>query len=154
MKKLSLKKPGKKAVVGILLLAVLAAGCIWGCGQLRGDGSIEFTQVEKEQLPAALVEEILPQYQQLERALACIVEEQVYVIATRGEKTTTGYTVGIEDITLQEIDGLTRMTVHAIFGDPESGALLNQELNYPYAVALTQLKELPDEIELKVRYED
>lgn len=155
MKKLSWKMPGKKAVIGALLLVVLVAGCVFGCSKLKGDTSIEFTAVEEAELPAALLEEILPEYKQLERALACMVDEKVYVIATRGEKTTSGYTVAIDRITLEEdADGMKHMTVYAIFSDPESGELLTQELTYPYAAAVTDLDMLPDEIELKVEYND
>ena len=154
MKKLSLRKPGKKALVGILLLAVLVAGSVMGCSKLKGDKSIEFTAVAEADLPTPLLEEILPEYKQLERALACIVEEKIYVIATRGEKTTSGYTVKIDRITMEEEDGLKKMTVYAVFSDPESGELLTQELTYPYDVVVTELDMLPDEIELKVEYDD
>lgn len=154
MKKLSLKKPGKKTLVGALLLAVLVAGAVMGCSMLKGDQSIEFTPVAEEELPTALLEEILPEYKQLERALACIVEEKIYVIATRGEKTTSGYTVKIDRITMEETEGLKKMVVYATFSDPESGELLTQEITYPYDVAVTELDMLPDEIELKVEYND
>ena len=154
MKKLSLRNPGKKALAGILLLAVLVAGSVMGCSKLKGDQSIEFTAVPEDNLPAPLLEEILPEYKQLERALACIVEEKIYVIATRGEKTTSGYTVQIDRITMEEEDGLKKMVVYALFSDPESGELLTQELTYPYDVVVTELDMLPDEIELKVEYKD
>ena len=154
MKKSSGKGIGKKAIIGGILLALVVAGAVVGCNKLKGDGAVEFKLLASEDIPKQMLEEIMPEYQLLERALACIVDGKVYVAATRGEKTTSGYGVSIEKITLEEIDGISRMTVYAKFSDPESGELLTQEITYPYVVAQTGLETLPDEVELNVRYED
>ena len=154
MKKFKIGRPSKKAVVGTVLLILLVAVAVVGCSKLRGDQSISFTAVSENELPTLLVDEILPEYKQLERALACIVDENIYVIATRGEKTTSGYGVQIQKITMEENDGLYKMTVYVLFTDPANDSLLTQELTYPYEVVLTELELLPDEIELKVQYND
>lgn len=154
MKKGSAKGIGKKAVIGGLLLILVIAGAVVGCSKLKGDSSVEFTLLSSEDIPKQLSEEIMPEYQLLERALACIVDGKVYVAATRGEKTTSGYGVTIEKITWEESEGLNKMTVYARFSDPGSGELLTQEITYPYAVAETNLQALPDEVELSVQYDE
>ncbi|MBQ2845523.1 MAG: protease complex subunit PrcB family protein [Firmicutes bacterium] len=152
MKKSTGNRVGKKAIIGALLLVLVVAAAVVGCSKLKGDSSIEFTSLASEDIPKQLAEEVMPEYQLLERALACMVDGKVYVAATRGEKTTSGYGVAIEKITWEEIDGLNKMTVYAVFTDPASGELLTQEITYPYAVAETSLEILPDEVELKVQY--
>ena len=154
MKKSSANRMGKKAVIGALLLVLVVAGAVVGCSKLKGDNSIEFTALASEDIPKQLAEEVMPEYQLLERALACMVDGKVYVAATRGEKTTSGYGVSIEKITWEDSDGLNKMTVYAKFTDPASGELLTQEITYPYAVAETKLEILPDEVELKVQYDE
>jgi len=152
LKKSTANRVGKKAIIGALLLVLVVAAAVVGCSKLKGDSSIEFTSLASEDIPKQLAEEVMPEYQLLERALACMVDGKVYVAATRGEKTTSGYGVAIEKITWEEIDGLNKMTVYAVFTDPASGELLTQEITYPYAVAETSLEILPDEVELKVQY--
>ena len=146
------KSFGKKAVIGASMLVLVVGVAVIGCSKLKGDGAVEFTLLAEKDIPKQMAEEIMPEYKLLERALACMVDGKVYVAATRGEKTTSGYGVTIEKITWEEEDGRNKMTVYAEFTDPGSGELLTQEITYPYAVAETQLEILPDEVELKVQY--
>lgn len=57
-------------------------------------------------------------------------------------------------MTLAEKDDKSTLTVNAVFTDPQAGASLTQEITYPYVVAETELKELPDKIQLKITYAD
>ena len=157
MKKLALpklKRPGKRAVIWTLLLVVLIATVIVGCNKFKGDEKVKFRVLGEDEIPAQISQEIMPEYKQLERALACMVDETVYVIATRGEKPTSGYGVRIDKMKLEERDGLNKLVVYAVFTDPKPGEVLSQVLTYPYQVTSTALPLLPDEIELKVNYED
>ena len=40
----------------------------------------------------------------LERALACCIDDDIYVIVTRGEKPTSGFKVAVDHMTLEEQD--------------------------------------------------
>ncbi|MDO4552373.1 MAG: protease complex subunit PrcB family protein [Bacillota bacterium] len=144
---------GKTLIVLGAAVAILAAAAIW-LFLLKGEEEIEFTVLEESQIPQEITAQVIPEYRTLERALACKVGETIYVLATRGEKTSSGYDINISKMVMVEEDGKTSLVVYAEFTDPESGASLTQTLTYPLQVAATELTELPDSIELKVRYAD
>jgi hypothetical protein len=90
----------------------------------------------------------------LERALACVVDDKIYVIASRGEKPTSGYEIAIDKMSVSEEDGVKTLKIYTVFKDPQPGTALTQVLTYPLQVAETDLAYLPDQIELKVQYEE
>lgn len=138
--------------IAIAALAAIIIGLkITGGGS---GGTVTFTQLTDDAIPQDITSQIVPEYRDMERALACIVEDKIYVLATRGEKPTTGYDISIESMTLDEKDNKSTLTVNAVFTDPQAGASLTQEAAYPYVVAETDLKELPDKIQLKITYAD
>lgn len=142
--------------IGIALAALIAiiVGLKITGGGSSGGGAVTFSQLTEDAIPQDITSQIVPEYRDMERALACVVEDKVYVLATRGEKPTTGYDISIESMTLDEKDDKSTLTVNAVFTDPQAGASLTQEATYPYVVAETDLKELPDKIQLKITYAD
>ncbi len=116
-----------------------------------GDKQVSYAVLEETEVPEKIVQ-ILPRYKMLERALAAKVEDQVYVIVTRGEKLTGGYMVDIDKIVLEKENDETKLVVHAIFTDPKPEELVPQVPSYPYIIAKTDLKELPIKIDLQVTY--
>lgn len=118
---------------------------------LSGNDEVAFVVVEGEDIPEK-IQQIMPRYRMLERALAVKIDDSVYVVVTRGEKLTAGYTVGIEGMKLTKENDETRLVVYAVFGDPKPDELVAQVITYPYVVAKTNLKELPQKISLQVRY--
>ncbi len=145
-----------KLRIGIALAAVIAiiVGLKITGGGSTGGGAVTFSQLTEDAIPQEITSQIVPEYRDMERALACVVEDKVYVLATRGEKPTTGYDISIGSMTLDEKDGTSTLTVNAVFTDPQAGASLTQEVTYPYVVAETDIKELPDKIQLKITYAD
>ena len=141
----------------IVLMAVIIMVVMAGVYAVRlfmgGNEGIAFQVLSEDKIPEK-INEILPRYKALERALACKVDGDIYVVVTRGEKPTGGYTVDIDRIEKTDEDGKVKLVVHALFGDPKPGEVTTQVITYPYIVAKTQLKELPDKIELKVQYKD
>lgn len=83
-----------------------------------------------------------------------MVDEKVYVIVTRGEKPASGYKADIDKMKLENKDGKNVLVVYAVFRDPAKNDSMSQVLTYPVKVAETDLKKLPDEIELRVQYEE
>ncbi|QXM07429.1 protease complex subunit PrcB family protein [Crassaminicella indica] len=120
---------------------------------VKDDDGVPFELLSEEQIPQK-IQEILPRYKSLERALACKVDGEIFVIATRGEKPTGGYTIQIDSIEKVNIDGKTKLVVYTTFKDPKPGDIVTQVITYPYVVVKTELEELPDKIELKVKYDD
>ena len=70
----------------IVAAAVLTALSIVAAGVLftGGGKAVEFKVLSEQDYPQEIASEVIPEYRSLERALACVVDEKVYVIVTRG----------------------------------------------------------------------
>lgn len=142
----------KKEIIAISVAAVVLVGLVVAFGINSGETKVKFDKVSEKVMPREMEADILPEYRDIERALACKVDGKVYVIVTRGEKPTAGYEVEIDKITLESKEDKTNMIVYANFADPTGGENLAQVICYPYAVAKAELKGLPDTIELRSKY--
>ena len=145
--KLLNSKRKKAAAVLCIILAAAIAGVVVMC-VMNSSKKIEFTVLEDKNIPKEIETQVLPEYRNLERALACIVDDMVYVVVTRGEKTTSGYEVDIDKMIMND----DKLEVYAAYTDPEEGKAVSQVLTYPYAVAETELSSLPESIELRIMY--
>ena len=151
------KKPkcfGKKK---ILLIAVLAAAGALAAFMMipqliNGEKGVEFREVSDEKIPADISSEVLPEYKTLERALACVSGDDVYVIVTRGEKPTSGFGVKIDKMVVEEKDDKKNLIVYAAFDDPDKETPISQIITYPICIVKTDLTYLPDNIELRIQY--
>jgi len=141
-------------IILIVVLVIIASLFIYNFF-IKGDDYVEYKILAEEQIPTELTNEILPEYKQLERALACCFNDKIYVIVTRGQKPTGGYDIGIDKMKLiKEEDKTNTLVVYTVFTDPRPGDILTQVITYPYEVAETNLSELPDQIEMKVQYDE
>lgn len=149
-----LKKPGKKGIAGIIIAVAIAV--ISGAAVLVMDHqkSVDFTVLGEKDIPQEISGDIIPEYRSLERALACMVDDKVYVVVTRGEKPASGFKVDIDKMKLESEEGKDTLIVYADFRDPDKENSMSQVVNYPVKVAKTNLTKLPDEIELRVRYQE
>ncbi len=158
-KKKIFRKPSKRTLL-VTGAVIAAAAVIWGVlstgalDGLSGTKRVGFQQLAKDGIPKSIETEVIPEYRELERALGCLIDGKVYVVVTRGEKPTAGYSVKIEDIRIEKSKNKTNMQVHALFKEPEEGEAVSQIITYPYSVAETELTRLPDTIELIVKYEE
>lgn len=149
------KFPSLKQTLKILLIVAVIIGVILCLKYfIKGDDGVKFNILSEEEIPQKIALEVLPEYQQLERALACYIDDKVYVIATRGEKPTGGYNIEIDNIRLIKEEENSKLVVYTIFTDPKPGSMVTQVITYPHQIAETNLKSLPNEIELKVQYKD
>ncbi len=135
----------------VLVLAVTAIKVIPKCLSGR-DKNVSYEIIEPNRIPDQ-IQEILPRYKMLERALAAKIEEDIYVIVTRGEKLSGGYEIEIENIQILKEDKENKVVVNATFKDPNDDELVTQSITYPCVVVKTSLKELPQKIELKINYD-
>lgn len=138
------------AAIGVLLAVLVAL--IIGFGIYGGNDEIKFEDVQGKDLPRELETEIIPQYRNLERALACRVEDEIYVLAMRGEKPTSGYEIQITELQLKQEEQKTKLIVYADFADPAKPENMAQVKSYPVSVVKADLNGLPDTIELMSRY--
>lgn len=148
-----LHKPSKKGWIMIALIIVILLMAMLAVHQFRGDKAVDFKVLGDKDIPQDIVGQVIPEYRDLERALACVVGDKVYILVSRGEKPTSGYEVKIEKMVMEEKDGVSNLAVYADFSDPAPGTALTQILTYPMQVAETSLQGLPDQIELRVQYD-
>jgi len=153
--KLKLKALNWKAIIIAAIIIMLVIAAFYAVRFfMNDDKSVPFQELSEKEIPQK-IQEILPRYKNLERALACKVDDEIYVIATRGEKPTGGYTITIDQIDLvKEEQDKTKLIVYTTFSDPKPGDVVTQAVTYPYVVVKTNLKQLPDKIELKVKYDN
>lgn len=142
----------KKQLIAIGILIVVLIALVIGFGIYGGNDEVKFEDVQAKDLPRELETEIIPQYRNLERALACRVEDAVYVIAMRGEKPTSGYEIKITELQLKHEKQKTKLVVYADFADPAKPENMAQVKSYPLSVVKADLSGLPDTIELMSRY--
>jgi len=143
----------KKVLVtcGVLLIIGLIIALI-SLFFINAEKNVKFEVVKSDKIPEQIKSEIIPEYKKLERALAYVEDDKVYVIVSRGEKPSTGYNVDVNKIVLEEKDGIETIIVYADFKDPAKKTSISQIITYPVAVVKTELKNLPDSIELRIQY--
>lgn len=147
-----LHMPSKKVIISLIIIVAMIAMVMAGLHIFKGDEKVEFKLLKDTEIPQQITSQVIPEYRQLERALACMVDDKVYVIVSRGEKPTSGYQIAIDKMAMTEKDGVKTLQVYTEFTDPQPGTALTQVLTYPLQVAETVLTTLPDQIELKVQY--
>ncbi len=134
-------------VVSAAILALTAVPRL-----INGEESVSFQEVEDEKIPAEISSEVLPEYKTLERALACVSGDDVYVIVTRGEKPTSGFGVQIDKMIVEKKDDDKTLIVYSKFDDPDKETPISQIITYPLCIVKTDLTYLPDNIELRIQY--
>jgi hypothetical protein len=89
-----------------------------------------------------------------EKALVAKINDEIYVVVTRGEKNTAGYEVEIDKLTLTDVNGEKVLTVYAEYTDPKPGDVTAQILTYPFTVVKTDMEELPQKVILEKEYKN
>lgn len=149
-----IRKPNKKMLIIIAIIIIAVAAVAAGYIIFGGDEKVSYKVLGESEYPQQISNQVIPEYRALERALACVIDDKIYVIASRGEKPTSGYEITIDKMAVSEQDGVKTLKVYAVFKDPQPGTALTQVLTYPLQVAETDLSFLPDQIELKVQYQE
>ena len=98
--------------------------------------------VQREDIPDKILD-IMDKYENQERALAVKLDNKIYVIVTRGEKELG---IEIDKISMDIVEEKDVMTVDVTYKDKEK--------SYPFVVAETNLKSLPDKIQLNTTKEE
>lgn len=120
----------------------------------KGDKKVKYKVLESSEIPEK-IKEILPKYLTEERALTCRLNDEIYVLITRGEKQTGGYMVEVDKIIREqrsrdEFD----LVVYAKFKDPDVNDIVAQGFSYPFAIVKTNLNKMPDSVKLEVEYKE
>lgn len=143
-----------KKVLIIILIAIILSLIFFPKFIKEGDGKVKFETLGKNEIPQKITD-ILPSYLANERALGCKIGDEVYIIVTRGEKKTEGYSVTIDRIE-KDTNGKDEygLTIYALFKDPKPDDIVAQKISYPFTIVKTNLDILPSTIELEVLYEE
>ncbi|MGI6731500.1 MAG: protease complex subunit PrcB family protein [Anaerovoracaceae bacterium] len=147
-----LPRLNRRTIIILAIIVIIIVLIIAGLKFFEGDAKVNFNVLSEAEIPQQITSQVIPEYRSLERALACVVDDKVYVMVSRGEKPTSGYEIAIEKMMLSEENDLTTLSVYTEFKDPQPGTALTQVLTYPLQIAETDLTNLPDQIELKVQY--
>lgn len=144
-----------KRVWVLVIIAVVILGIIFIPRLFSNEGgnTVDFKVLSENEIPKK-IKDVLPMYQTEERALACKVQKDIYVIVTRGEKKTAGYSVTIDKIEKLKKDDKLYLIVYAVYKDPKPDEIVAQVITYPTVVVKTELKDMPDKIQLKTQYEE
>lgn len=144
-----------KRIVSIVAIIVFIAALLFFFRYFRGKSTenIGFETINSENIPKQIAE-VLPNYRMKEKALVAKIDDEIYVVVTRGEKNTAGYAVEIDRLTLSDKDGEEVLTVYAKYTDPKPGDVTAQILTYPFTVVKTDLKELPQKVVLEKDYKN
>ncbi|KPU26704.1 hypothetical protein TR13x_09000 [Caloranaerobacter sp. TR13] len=139
----------------LLIVVIVILGIIFIPKLLKNEGgkTVKFEILNKNEVPKK-IQELLPRYMSEERALACKIENEVYVIVTRGEKKTAGYTVNIDRIEKVKSKDNFDLIVYAEYKDPKPNELVAQVITYPTIIVKTELNKLPNKIKLETEYID
>jgi hypothetical protein len=142
-----------KKILSVVALIIFIAALLYFFRYFRGKGvkNVGFDKMEIENIPTQ-INEVLPNYRVKEKALVCRINDEIFVVVTRGEKNSAGYDVAVEKITLDTVDGQKVLSVYAEYTDPKPGDVTAQILTYPFAVVKTDLTELPDKVILEKDY--
>lgn len=144
---------GRKVIAACAALVMMCICAALVFTRATGGETVKFEVVKESQLPHGITSDIIPEYKTLERALACMDGDDIYVIVTRGEKPASGYTVSVEKIELEKTTNGNNLVVYAAFSDPSKKTAVSQIITYPVQAVRTDLKKLPDSIELRIQYE-
>lgn len=142
----------RKWIAAAIVLAAAGIAAFFCISLFSGAKEVGFETVEENEMPQDITSNIIPEYKSLERALACCIDDDIYVIVTRGEKPTSGFKVLIDHLAMEEQDGKDTLIVYAKFKDPDKKTAFSQIITYPVQVVRTDLKSLPDDIELRIQY--
>lgn len=140
-------------VVGVIIVVILAIIFIPKYLN-KGDKKVKYKVLKSSEIPEK-IKEILPKYLTEERALSCRLNDEIYVLVTRGEKNTGGYTVQVDRIikekrTKEDFD----LIVYAKFKDPDVNDIVAQGFTYPFTIVKTNLNKMPESINLEIEYEE
>ena len=143
----------KKMVLIVAAISIISVVALIAVPRfISGEENVAFKEVEEGKVPSEISSEVLPEYRTLERALACIVNDDVYVIVTRGEKPSSGFGVSIDKMMIEEENDNKNLIVYAKFDDPDKETPISQIITYPTCIVKTELSYLPDNIELRIQY--
>jgi len=128
----------KGVIAGVVLMFFVVGGFIFLPKMFLEESTpVDFTMIQRSSIPEKILN-IMEKYTDEERALAVKLDNKIYVIVTRIKDNDKG--IQIDKINLRKDNDKSLMRVEVTYRDKSE--------SYPFIVVETNLKELPDRIEL------
>lgn len=133
----------RSVIYGIIVLILLLGGLVFIPKMFMEDSKpVDYIMLQKNEIPEKILD-MMGKYADEERALAVKLDDKIYVVVTRGKDVNNG--IEMNSIKMTKEDDKNIMKVEVVHK--------NKEQSHPYIVVETNLKELPDRIELNSKVE-
>ena len=130
-------------IYGIIVLILLLGGFVFVPKMFIDDSKpVDYIMLQKNEIPEKILD-MMGKYTDEERALAVKLDGKIYVVVTRGKDTSKG--IEMNYIKMHKEEDKSVMKVEVVHK--------NKDESHPYIVVETNLKELPDRIELNSKIE-
>ncbi|MDY4574975.1 MAG: hypothetical protein SPD90_07940 [Intestinibacter sp.] len=144
MLQLNVKFNMKGMIYGIFLIIFVLAGFIVLPKMFVEDiKPVDYVLVQRDSIPDKILD-MMDDYIDQERALTIMIDDKVYVVVTRGQN--NDYGIDVNKISIENREGKQVMKVEIIYKEKENA--------YPFVVLETNIKSLPDKVELDKEYID
>jgi len=141
---LNVKFNMKGMIYGIFLIIFVLAGFIVLPKMFVEDiKPVDYVLVQRDSIPDKILD-MMDDYIDQERALTIMIDDKVYVVVTRGQN--NDYGIDVNKISIENREGKQVMKVEIIYKEKENA--------YPFVVLETNIKSLPDKVELDKEYID
>ncbi|GIM31234.1 hypothetical protein [Paraclostridium bifermentans] len=130
-------------IYGMIVLILLLGGFVFVPKMFMDESKpVDYIMLQKNEIPEKILD-MMGKYTDEERALAVKLDGKIYVVVTRGKDANKG--IEMNSIKMFKEEDKNVMKVEVIHK--------NKEESHPYIVVETNLKELPDRIELNSKVE-
>ena len=134
----------KGMIYGIFLIIFVLAGFIVLPKMFVEDiKPVDYVLVQRDSIPDKILD-MMDDYIDQERALTIMIDDKVYVVVTRGQN--NDYGIDVNKISIENREGKQVMKVEIIYKEKENA--------YPFVVLETNIKSLPDKVDLDKEYID
>lgn len=130
-------------IYGMIVLILLLGGFVFVPKMFMNESKpVDYIMLQKNEIPEKILD-MMGKYTDEERALAVKLDGKIYVVVTRGKDANKG--IEMNSIKMFKEEDKNVMKVEVVHK--------NKEESHPYIVVETNLKELPDRIELNSKVE-
>lgn len=126
----------KKILFFLMAVVVLSSGCTAKKIDIINRQSLEFTVVDREQIPPELLS-IINERKTEEFSMTYSLEGYLYIAVGYGTKDTGGYSISVDE--LCETD--TSIIIDTTLIGPKSGEPVNKMATYPYVVVKLEFRD-------------
>jgi len=139
-----LKRPGKRALTALGIMAVLVLGCIGftGCHKEGEDSrkvqDLEFTVVGENEIPQALTE-LIGKKREKPFKLTYADGQDMYIVIGEGPQTGGGYSVVVKELYLTD----NSIVIRTELLGPQKGEATGTDTSYPVLIVKTGFMEEP-----------